>query len=123
MSGNNFLLDTNIVLYLLGGDYVLASIIGARKPHISYITEMELLSSPKLTAGEEIAIKNFLNVCVIADMNNNIKQAAIKLRRVTSLKLPDSIIAATAEFLGVPLLTADSEFNRLKSLNVLQYVR
>ena len=32
MSGNNYLLDTNIVLYLLSGDTVLAGIINNRKP-------------------------------------------------------------------------------------------
>jgi predicted nucleic acid-binding protein len=33
MSGNNYLLDTNIVLYLLGGDKVLAEIIGNKAPY------------------------------------------------------------------------------------------
>lgn len=37
MSGNNYLLDTNIILYLLGGDKVLAGIIGNKTPYISFI--------------------------------------------------------------------------------------
>jgi predicted nucleic acid-binding protein len=121
MSGSNFLLDTNIVLYLLGGDKVLASILGTRQPYISFITEMELLSSPKLTAAEEKIIKNFFNACVIADMNADIKKLAIKIRKESQLKLPDSVIAATSDFLSLPLLTADTGFNKLKSLNILQY--
>jgi len=121
MAGNNFLLDTNIVLYLLGGDQVLAGILGTRIPYVSYITEMELLSNPNLTIAEESSIKNFLSACVIVEMNDIIKESAVRLRRETSLKLPDSIIAATADFLKVNLLTADRDFNRIKSLYILQY--
>jgi len=54
-------------------------------------------------------------------MNQQIKQSAIQIRRKTGLKLPDSIIAASAEFMGIFLLTADKDFNKLKSLNILQY--
>ncbi len=53
MSGTNYLLDTNIILYLLGGDKVLADILNTKTPYISYITEMELLGSPQLDSAEE----------------------------------------------------------------------
>lgn len=121
MSGNNYLLDTNIVLYLLGGDKVLAEIIGNRTPYLSFITEMELLSNPQMKASEEKHILNFLSECILIDINTGIKQKAIQIRKLTGIKLPDSIIAATAEYENLSLLTADSDFNRLKSLNILQY--
>jgi len=54
-------------------------------------------------------------------MNQGIKQKAIQIRKNTGLKLPVSIIAASAEYENLSLLTADSDFNRLKSLNILQY--
>lgn len=54
-------------------------------------------------------------------MNQQIKESAIQIRKKTGLKLPDSIIAASAEYTGVSLLTADMDFNKLKSLNILQY--
>ena len=122
MNGNSdFLLDTNIVLFLLNGDSVIATIIGQKRPHVSFITEMELLSYGKLSASYELKIKAFLNECIIIEMNPVIKMTAIKIRRVHRIKLPDSIIAATGSFLNVPLLTADDEFNKLKSLQILQY--
>lgn len=121
MSGNNYLLDTNIVLYLLGGDKVLAEIIGNTQPYISFITEMELLSNPQMTAAEEKKILNFLAFCHIIELNTDIKRMAIQVRKKSGLKLPDCIIAASAEFEGLSLLTADTDFNRLKSLNILQY--
>jgi len=122
MSGNNYyLLDTNIVLHLLNGDKVLAGIIGNKTPYISFITEMELLSFSKLSTAEETKVKAFLNECFIVEMNQSIKLTAVKIKRAHGLKLPDSIIAATSEHLNTPLLTADTDFNKLKSLQILQY--
>lgn len=54
-------------------------------------------------------------------MNQQIKQLAIQIRKRPGLKLPDSIIAASAEYTDVYLLTADTDFIKLKSLNILQY--
>ena len=121
MSGNKYLLDTNIILYLLAGDKVLAEIIGNRTSYISLITEMELFSNPQMKAGEEKFILAFLSDCIIVEMNAAIKQMALTIRKKSGLKLPDSIIAATAEYENLSLLTADSDFNKLKSLNILQY--
>ena len=121
MSGNSYLLDTNVVLYLLGGDKVLAEIIGNKTPYLSFITEMELLGNPQMKASEEKHILSFLAECIIIEMNTDIKERAIRIRKKTGLKLPDSIIAASAEYENLSLLTADSDFNRLKSLNILQY--
>lgn len=81
MSGRSYLLDTNIVLYLLGGDKVLAKILDDKVPYVSYITEMELLSTRKLTAKEEKEIKSFLADCSIIEMSREIKQLAIQIRK------------------------------------------
>ena len=123
MSGNNkgYVLDTNIALYLLAGDTILASILDNKTLYISYITEMELLCFKNLSPGEEKQIKSFLADCFIVEMNLPIKQAAIRIRKTTGLKLPDSIIAATAEYANLPLLTADTGFHKLKSLRILEY--
>ena len=122
MSGSsNYLLDTNIVLYLLDGDALLAEIINGIVPYVSFITEMELLSYKKISHSNEKVVKDFLQECRIIEMNPSIKTAAINIRKMHGLKLPDSIIASTREYLNIPMLTADVEFNKLKSLNILQY--
>ncbi len=121
MSGRSYLLDTNIVLYLMGGDKVLAEILDDKVPYVSFITEMELLSARKRAAKDEKEINAFLADCTIIEMSREIKQLAIQIRKTTSLKLPDSIIAATASYFNITLLTADTEFNKLKSLSILQY--
>ena len=98
MSGTNYLLDTNIILYLLGGDKVLADILNTRTPYISYITEMELLGSPQINSMEEKNIQSFLSACYIIEMNQQIKHSAIQIRRKTGLKLPDSILLNLWEY-------------------------
>jgi hypothetical protein len=54
-------------------------------------------------------------------MNTSIKTEAIKIRKRHKLKLQDSIIASTAIYLNIPLLTADSDFSKLKSMQILHY--
>lgn len=53
MSGTNLLLDSNIILYLLGGDVTLADFLSEKQLFVSIITEMELLSFKGLTGKEE----------------------------------------------------------------------
>lgn len=50
----------------------------------------------------------------VVESNPVINADAIVLRRKSGLEVPDSIIAASARFLGVPLLTSDKGFNKLK---------
>jgi predicted nucleic acid-binding protein len=63
MSGNRLFLDTNIVIYLLSGDDVLASFFNGRSLYLSYITELELLSYSSITTEDENRINDFLKDC------------------------------------------------------------
>jgi len=47
----------------------------------------------------------------------------IDLKRKHRLKLPDSIIIATAIYLDLPLITADQEFKKVDQLNLILYER
>lgn len=42
MSGRSFLVDTNIVLYLLSGNTAIAEIINGSQLYVSFITRLEL---------------------------------------------------------------------------------
>jgi hypothetical protein len=42
MNGNNILLDTNIVLYLLGGEETLVPLLEDKNLFLSFITQLEL---------------------------------------------------------------------------------
>ena len=121
MNGNKLLIDTNIIVYLLDGDDTLGSFLQNRNIYISFITELELLSYGGLTSTEEQNIRNFLNNCTILDMNPAIKKEVIRLRRNHKIKLPDSIIMASSLYLDLPILTSDTDFNKVEELEVIYY--
>ena len=49
----------------------------------------------------------------------DIKKISIELKQKQKIKLPDAVIAATAIYLDIPLLTYGSGFEKIKSLNLL----
>ena len=112
---NQFLLDTNIILYLLGGR--LAEPLPKGDYYVSVITEMELLSYPSLDTQAEQKIRDFLAQLTLINLEEPIKIKAIQLRRQHTLKLPDAIIAATALTLNLPLFSNDLRLNRLSDLD------
>lgn len=113
--GVNIVLDTNVVLYFLAGR--LAQALPPAEYYISVITEMELLSYPLLTAGDEAEIHDFLSDVAIVELNREIKQSAIALRRQYRLKLPDAIVAATAQQLKAELFTNDFKLLNIPALS------
>lgn len=121
MSGNKLFLDTNIILYLLNGDQTLAELLNQKQFYISVITELELLGYKGITEEEHEVIENFVAQCKVITINNAIKKEAIRIRKTYNMKLPDSIIIATALYLDLPLITADVAFNKVEELTLLQY--
>lgn len=107
MNGDKILLDSNIIVYLLGGDETLAHLLDSKTAYVSFITQLELLSYKDITAEETSKIREFLDQCIIVDINQEIKEKVISLRKMYSLKLPDSIIVATALYYNVPLISAE----------------
>ncbi|MFB3921467.1 MAG: type II toxin-antitoxin system VapC family toxin [Terriglobia bacterium] len=107
-------LDTNAILYLLGGR--LAQPLPAAQYFISVISEMELLSYPAVDDAALDAIRKFLSEVVTIELTEEIRDLAIRLRRKYSLKLPDAIVAATAQSLQAELLTNDEKLLRVPDL-------
>src|SRR5690606_12238423 len=121
MSGNRLFVDTNILLYFLKGHPEVVDLISDKELVVSVITEIELLSFPLLTAEDKQQIKNLLNDCTILDLNQEIKELTIEFRKKYKIKLPDSLIAASAYSSKAPLLTSDKEFRKIEELNLLIY--
>ncbi len=109
------LLDTNAILYLLGGK--LAQTLPAGEYFISLISEMELLSYPSLDESAQAKIRDFLSAVTVVDLSEEVKSLAIRLRRQHLLKLPDAIVAATALSLGATLITNDAKLLRVPGLS------
>lgn len=120
MSGK-LVLDTNIVMYLLNGDNTLSSMLQDTETYVSCITELELLSYHRLTDAERMTIEDLLSQCKIIDINKEIKEFTIRIRSSHRLKLPDAIIVATAQYLNLPLLTADKDLEKVNTVNIVIY--
>ncbi len=118
MNGIDYLADTNAILYFLSGN-------NCMKPYkfssfaFSIISEMELLSYSSITEEEEKSIRDFLAKCSAISITLSIKNLTIQLRRKYNIKLPDSIIAATAIANNLPLITADIGFKRISELKLI----
>lgn len=98
-----YLLDTNAIIYALNRKLKLP----ANQYAVSVITEMELLSWPSLTREDEEKLQTSLQKLTVIQLEKPIQNTAIKIRRTSSLKLPDSIISATALIGGFVLVTDD----------------
>ena len=122
MSGDKIWIDTNIALYFLGGDATLATALDQKEIYLSVISEMEVLAYPKISDAEIKDVKTFFSDCTIIELTTPIKERAILIRRTYNLKLPDSIIAASAIEANIPLISADSIFKRISELNFIQYI-
>jgi len=121
MSGDSIFLDTNVILYLLNGDKTLAEIIHEKQVFISFISEIELLSYKGISSKERVAVKKFIDDCTVIDVNSRIKELSIDIRRTNAIKLPDAVIASSASYLNIPLLTADKNFKKVKDLSLILY--
>jgi len=117
----NILIDTSIALYLFRGDEQVAGILDGQVVHVSFVTELELLGFPGITEQEDKMIRDFLDDCVVVDLNGQIKSRTVQLRRQYGLKLPDCIIAATACYLGIPIFSADTDFIPVKEVDLMAY--
>ncbi len=111
-----FLLDTNVVIYLLGGRLQHALPQGVHG--VSIISEIELLSHPALSPNDEQVVRGFLNEVVRYPLTDEIRDRTVLLRRQLRLKLPDALIAATALEAKAILLTNDQQLHVVPDLNV-----
>lgn len=112
MNGLSYLLDTNIIIGLLKGNPdAIAGLGGIDLPSCAYsaITRMELLSFPDLTDAEAVLIKQLLAPMTYLALSPAIEDRTIEFRHLHRVKLPDAIIAATAQTHGLQLLTLDKK--------------
>lgn len=111
-----YLLDTNAIIYLIGGR--LAAPLPAGHYSFSVISEIELLSFSGLSAEDEQKISELLALLDRVELNQAVRLEAIKLRKQKRLKLPDAIIAASAIIRNATLFTNDQAFHVTSNLTV-----
>ncbi len=110
------ILDTNAVIYLFNNQ--LATPLAEEEYGISVITEIELLSFPRLSRSHEDLLRRFFLDIRILPLDEQIKDETIALKRTRKLKTPDAIICATALAKKATLLTNDKQLLHIAGLKV-----
>jgi predicted nucleic acid-binding protein len=121
MSGNSFFVDTNILLYLLSGNETIAELLNEKQLYISFVTQLELLGYKGISKQDLVLIEQMIDKCIVIDINQSIKQIVINLRRKYKLKLPDAIIIASSIYYEQTIISADSDFKKVKELDLLYF--
>jgi predicted nucleic acid-binding protein len=118
MNGSKYLVDTNVLLYVIAGNKAVLEYINERF-FISEITEIELLGNKGITDLQLKYRTKIIDNCTIVSLSEYIKRLTIQLKQNYLLKIPDAIIAATAIYLNLSLLTADKDFKKIKELDLI----
>lgn len=118
-------LDTNALIYYLKGEaqaaVALEPIFHEYAPiFVSTVTEVELFSSPTLTAEESERIEAMLPAFFIVPLDSPIARRTAELRRLyPKIEFADSMIAATALVTHSTLLTRNiRDFKKVYGLAV-----
>jgi predicted nucleic acid-binding protein len=119
MNGINLVVDTNILINLAEGKSGIDKHLTGNDLYVSVITEIELLGWPKISNEEKLFFKKLIMDCKLIELMPDIRTKTIELKQEYRLKVPDAIIAATALYLDLPLLSYDSGFEKIKQLNLL----
>ncbi len=102
---SKYLLDTNTIIYALNQGLKLKD----GRYLVSVITEIELLSYANLTKSDEEILKRLLSRFESIELTRSVKEKTIQIRKESKLKLPDSIIVASALDNNAILVTSDKQ--------------
>ena len=118
MNGIKYVADTNCFIYLLDKNPLIRPFINDNWAFF-YITEIELLSKRDITKNEDSLIRGVLETCYKINHSQILTELIIDLKRAYNFKLPDAIIAASAQLLKLPLITADKGFSKLRAIDCI----
>ena len=125
MGRQEYLIDTNVAIEYIGEallekDLTMLDGIIDEQFYISVINKIELLGFSDITENEELKFQELINAADILDLNENIVNSTIEVRKKYKIKLPDAIIAATALENELTIITHNTkDFNKIEGLAVL----
>ncbi len=115
VNADSLLVDTNIVVHVLNGNMPLAAELEGRRLFLSVVSRIELFSWPGDAGKRDEWLREFIQECHLVEMDRGIQDLTIQLRKDHKLALADAVIAATAKYLDLALLTANKGFKKLES--------
>jgi hypothetical protein len=124
MSANEYLIDTNILIYhTKGSQHTIAFITDLINKHafnISILTKIEFLGWDKHTPDGYEKCRRLLESAVIYSLDDAIADKAIELKKKLNIKLADAVIAATAILNNLKLSTRNvDDFRMIDELEVV----
>ncbi len=119
MNGIRILCDTNVLIHLLNNNADVVDFLTEKQVFISAVTELELYGKPNLSKENITIIDNLIESCHILDLTQPVKQLVKNLIQKYKIKLPDAIIASTAIYSDIPLVTFDSDFSNILELKLV----
>jgi predicted nucleic acid-binding protein len=124
MSTNEYLIDTNILIYHTKGAEgtieFISNIIVQKTFNISILTKIEFLGWDKHTSDGFEKCKLLVEPANIYYVNEDIANKAIDLKRGINIKLADAVIAATAVVHNLKLATRNvDDFKGIEGLRVV----
>ncbi len=120
----NWVFDTNILIYHLNdclGDEAEQLLEKAFESgvYISVVTRIEVLGWTEHTIASLTNAEDLLKRINEQPLNDEIVKLCIQLRQTLPLKVPDAIIAATALYLDMPLMTRNiKDFQKIPNLKL-----
>lgn len=124
--GIKYLWDTNTAIYYLqrqfpaSAEHFMDDILKKFQPCISAITEIELLCWRAANENDLDILNSFISDSIVFELERDVKNKTVILRKAYKIKLPDAIIAATAIVNGLTLLTRNvSDFQSIPDLSFI----
>jgi predicted nucleic acid-binding protein len=125
MATTEYLIDTNAAIDYIGeampqnGLAFMDNVID-KEYNISVISRIELYAYSKLTDKDKATLDVFTGQAVILNINDDVIEKTIELRKTYKTKLPDAIIAATAVVYGLTLISHNvKDFKNITGLSVI----
>lgn len=109
MNGNSALLDSNILIYLSKNELPFSTLDKFAALFISVISYMEVLGYRFSNSKEENFVKELVSMFNVRFIDQEIAENVINIRKQYRIKLPDAIIAATANTDDLCLVTRNIE--------------
>jgi len=120
--GKKYLIDSNIAIYILNGNIPekplkkIAQFL-AEECNLSIITKIEVLGWQFPTTDDQKKAEEFISASNVHQLNAEIADLTIDIRRGNNIKLPDAIIAATSISGDYTLLTRNvDDFSKISNL-------
>ncbi|MBP8824162.1 MAG: hypothetical protein KBH07_10995 [Flavobacteriales bacterium] len=77
MSGERLLADTNVLIRMFAGEDAIVNLLDGADIHVSFITEIELLATSRITLAQSNSIRAFLDQCRIIGAEQDVRRYTI----------------------------------------------